>query len=237
MFGEEDAGSALGTVRSLPRNAIPVDLVEPSLEPGRSLCLLRLGHHLPPFFFGSVFFSSFFSSFFSAGFFSSFGAAFFSSLGAGFGSSFAGGFSAFGSGFPSGFGASGLGAATGFAALGAGAGFSGFGAASFLTSGSISLLRTRMCLRSTTRACSFVLYTFAYPTVSYRPNVEAWESITTMSFVAFNSFARNARSASRVGVGSALWIALNETSVLWSTGLCFLWITSRCIRTEQSVYC
>src|SRR5437016_3590213 len=35
-----------------------------------------------------------------------------------------------------------------------------------------------------------------------------------MSFVAFSSFARKARSASRVGVGSALWIALNETWVL-----------------------
>src|SRR5438552_2352616 len=147
VFGEEHARSALRAVRWLPRNAIPVDLVEPSLEAGLSLFLLRLGHHLPPFFFGSAFFSSFFSSF--AG-------GFFSSLGAGFDSSFAGGFSAFGSGFPSGFGASGLGAA-GFAALGAGAGFSGFGAASFLTSGSISLLRTRMCLRSTIRACSFVL--------------------------------------------------------------------------------
>src|SRR5207244_8058158 len=90
MFGEEDAGSALGTVCSLPRNAIPVDLVEPSLEAGRSLCFLRFGHHLAPFFFGSAFFSSFFSS----GFFSSFGAAFFSSLGAGFASSFAAVFSA-----------------------------------------------------------------------------------------------------------------------------------------------
>src|SRR5437667_9231656 len=157
VFGEEHARSALRAVRSLPRNAIPVDLVEPSLEAGLSLFLLRLGHHLPPFFFGSAFFSSFFSSFFSAGFFSSFAGAFFSSLGAGFGSSLAGGFSVLGSGFPSGFGASGLGAATGFAALGAGVGFSGFGAASFLTSGSISLLRTRMCLRSTIRACSFVL--------------------------------------------------------------------------------
>src|SRR5439155_7501153 len=123
MFGEEHAGSALRAVRSLPRNAIPVDLVEPSLEAGPSLFLLRLGHHLPPFFFGSAFFSSFFSSFFSAGFFSSFGAAFFSSLGAGFGSSLAGGFSALGSGFPSGFGASGFVAATGFAARGAGVGF------------------------------------------------------------------------------------------------------------------
>src|SRR5207244_9118829 len=144
MFGEEHAGSALRAVRPLPRNAIPVDLVEPSLEAGPSLLLLRLGHHLPPFFFGSAFFSSFFSSFFSAGFFSSFGAAFFSSLGAGFGSSLAGGFSALGSGFPSGFGASGLGAAPGFAALGAGAGFSGFVAASFLHSGPLRLFRIGM---------------------------------------------------------------------------------------------
>src|SRR5213596_4124213 len=147
VLREEHARPALRTVRPLPRDAIPVDLVELPLESRDALFLLRLGHHLPPFFFGSAFFSSFFSSF---------GAAFFSSLGAGFGSSLAGGFSALGSGFPSGFGASGLGAATGFAALGAGAGFSGFGAASFLTSGSISLLRTRMCLRSTIRACSFV---------------------------------------------------------------------------------
>src|SRR5438132_12374624 len=80
VFGEEHAGSALRTVRSLPRNAIPVDLVEPSLEAGRSLFLLRFGHHLPAFFFVSAFFSSFFSSFFSAGFFSSFVVAFFSSF-------------------------------------------------------------------------------------------------------------------------------------------------------------
>src|SRR5438132_13690616 len=155
VFGEEHAGSALRAVRSLPRNAIPVDLVEPSLEARRSLFLLRFGHHLPAFFFGSAFFSSFFSSFFSAGFFSSFCGAFFSSLGPGFGASFAAILSAFGSGFPSDFGASGFGAG-GFSALGVGAGFSGFGAASFLTSGSITLLRTRMCLRSTIRACSFV---------------------------------------------------------------------------------
>src|SRR5438876_7827453 len=144
VFGEEHARSALRAVRSLPRNAIPVDLVEPSLEAGLSLFLLRLGHHLPPFFFGSAFFSSFFSSFFSAGFFSS----------------FAGGFSSFATGFASGFGASALGGAAGFSAFSAlGAGFSGFGAATFfsLTSGSISLLRTRMCLRSTARASSFVL--------------------------------------------------------------------------------
>src|SRR5436853_6867132 len=125
VFGEEHARSALRAVRSLPRNAIPVDLVEPSLEAGLSLFLLRLGHHLPPFFFGSAFFSSFFSSFFSAGFFSSFAGGFFSS--------FAGAFSTLGSAFGSGLGGSGFGAAAGFSALGAGAGFSGFGAASFFT--------------------------------------------------------------------------------------------------------
>src|SRR5436309_15895043 len=53
--------------------------------------------------------------------------------------------------------------------------------------------------------------------------------MTTMSFVAFSSRARNARSASRVGVGSALWIALNETSVLLRSGFSFFWITSSCI--------
>src|SRR5438552_2974472 len=53
--------------------------------------------------------------------------------------------------------------------------------------------------------------------------------MTTMSFVAFSSRARNARSASRVGVGSALWIALKETSVLLRSGFSFLWITSSCI--------
>src|SRR5216683_2711899 len=82
------------------------------------------------------------------------------------------------SGFASAFGASAFGAGaagfSAFSALGVGAGFSGFGATCFLTSGSISLLRTRMCLRSTASASSFDLYTFASPTVSYRPNVEAW---------------------------------------------------------------
>src|SRR6267143_5071500 len=158
VLRKEDARPALRALLSLPRNPIPVDLVEFPLEARRAFLLLRLGHHLPPFFFGSAFFSFFFSSFFSAGFFSSFAAGFFSSL--------AGAFSAFGSGFASAFGASGFGAAAGFSALGVGAGLSGFGAASFLTSGSLSLLRTRMCLRSTARASSFVLYTFAYPTVS-----------------------------------------------------------------------
>src|SRR5438552_14466103 len=110
MFGEEHAGSALRTVRSLPRNAIPVDLLEPSLETGRSLCFLRFGHHLPPFFFGSAFFSSSFSSFFSTGFFPSFGAALFSSFGTPFGPSLARRFSAFGSCSPSRLSASRLGA-------------------------------------------------------------------------------------------------------------------------------
>src|SRR5213595_2838270 len=144
VLREEHARSALRTVRPLPRDAIPVDLVELPLESRDALFLLRLGHHLPPFFFGSAFFSSFGASFFSAGFFSSF---------SGFGSALA-------SGFASGFGASALGGAAGFSAFSAlGAGFSGFGAAAFfsLTSGSISLLRTRMCLRSTARASSFVL--------------------------------------------------------------------------------
>src|SRR5881227_2546328 len=149
VLREEHARPALRTVRPLARDAIPVDLVELPLESRDAFFLLRLGHHLPPFFFGSAFFSSFASSFFSAGFLSSF---------AGFFSSFAVGFSCFG--FASGFGASALGGATGFSAFSAlGAGFSGFGAATFfsLTSGSISLLRTRMCLRSTARASSFVL--------------------------------------------------------------------------------
>src|SRR5438874_12664590 len=117
VLREEHARPALRTVRPLPRDAIPVDLVELPLESRDALFLLRLGHHLPPFFFGSAFFSSFGASFFSAGFFSSFGAAFFSSLGAGFGSSLAGGFSVLGSGFPSRFGASGLGAPSGSVAL------------------------------------------------------------------------------------------------------------------------
>src|SRR5438552_18295108 len=84
VFGEEHARSALRAVRSLPRNAIPVDLVEPSLAAGLSLFLLRLGHHLPPFFFGSAFFSAFFSSSVPAAFFSSFAGSFSSSRAAGF---------------------------------------------------------------------------------------------------------------------------------------------------------
>src|SRR5206468_595544 len=77
VLREEHARSALRTVRPLPRDAIPVDLVELPLESRDALFLLRLGHHLPAFF--------------------------------------------------------------------------------SLSSGSISLLRTRMCLRSTARASSFVL--------------------------------------------------------------------------------
>src|SRR2546426_5405176 len=149
---KEDAGPAFGAIRPLPRDPISVDLVELPLETRDPFFLLRLGHHLPPFFFvGSGFFSSFFSSFFSAGFLSSFAAA-------GFFSSFAEGRSAFGSGlasgFASGFGASAFGAAAAFSGFAAGAGFSGFGAASFFsfTSGSINLLLMRLCFRSTASA-------------------------------------------------------------------------------------
>src|SRR5438093_1322600 len=50
-----------------------------------------------------------------------------------------------------------------------------------------------------------------------------------MSFVALSSFARKARSASRVGVGSALCVALNVTSTRFRSGFSFLWRTSSCI--------
>src|SRR5438128_5887591 len=156
MSREEHARPALRTVRSLPGDPIAIDFVELPLEAGRPFLLLRLGHHFASFFLPSGFFSAFFSSFFS----SFFSAGFFSSLAGGFFSSFGAAFSGFGSGFASAFGASGFGGATGFSgfsAFGAAAGFSGFGAASFLTSGSISLFRTRMCLRSTASASSFVL--------------------------------------------------------------------------------
>src|SRR5467141_4051162 len=153
---EEHPGPALRTIRSLPGHVVAVDLVELPLEACGAFFLLRLGHHLPSFFlagspffspFGSAFLGSFFSSFFSAGFFSSFAAGFFSS--------FAGAFSAFASCFSSAFAGSTFGAA-GLSVLGAG--FSGFGAPSFsLTSGAMSLFRTRMCLRSTARASSFDL--------------------------------------------------------------------------------
>src|SRR6266852_680833 len=53
--------------------------------------------------------------------------------------------------------------------------------------------------------------------------------MTTMSFVALSSFARNALRASRVGVGSALCVALNVTSTRFRSGFSFLWRTSRCI--------
>src|SRR5712692_9417188 len=50
-----------------------------------------------------------------------------------------------------------------------------------------------------------------------------------MSFVALSSFARNACSASRVGVGSALCVALNVTSTRFRSGFSFLCRTSSCI--------
>src|SRR3989454_5691740 len=157
MSRQKHAGPALRAVRPLPGDSVTVDLVELPLEAGGALLLLRLGHHFASFFlpsgFFSAFFSSFFSSFFSAGFLSSLAAGFFSSLGAPF--------SGFASGFASAFGASAFGGAPGFSAFsarGAGAGFSGFGAASFsLTSGSINLLRTRMCFRSPPSASSLDL--------------------------------------------------------------------------------
>src|SRR5256885_6682238 len=53
--------------------------------------------------------------------------------------------------------------------------------------------------------------------------------MTTMSFIALSSFARNARSASRVGVGSALCVALNVTSIRFRSGFSFRCRTSSCI--------
>src|SRR5438445_11084769 len=154
---EEHARPALRAVRPLSRDSIAGNLVELPLEAGGPFLLLRLGHHFASFFLPSGFFSAFFSSFFSA----CFSAGFLSSLAAGFFSSLGAPFSGFASGFASAFGASAFGGAPGFSAFsarGAGAGFSGFGAASFsLTSGSINLLRTRMCLRSTASASSLVL--------------------------------------------------------------------------------
>src|SRR2546428_351109 len=136
MLREEHPGAALRAVRAVPEDVGPVDPVEFPLEAGGPLFFLRFRHHLASFFLPSAFFSSF------AGAFS--------------------GFASFlGSGFVSGFGGSAFGEAAGFSALGAGAGFSGFAAPSFLTSGSMSLLRTRMCLRSTASASSFDRYTFA----------------------------------------------------------------------------
>src|SRR2546429_1194740 len=85
---EEHDRAALGAVRPLPRDPIPVNLVELSLQSGRAFLLLRFGHLFASFFlpsgFLSAFFSSFFSSFFSAGFFSSFAEGFFSSFGGAF---------------------------------------------------------------------------------------------------------------------------------------------------------
>src|SRR6266540_104216 len=147
VLRQEDPSPALRTVLPFPGDPSPIDLVEFSLEPGGALLLLRLCHHLASFFLGSAFFSGFFSSFFSsflsAGFFSSLGGAF-----SGFASGFASGLA---SAFASAFGPSAFGGAA-FSALGVGVGFSGFGAAFSLTSGSISLFRTRMCFRSTESA-------------------------------------------------------------------------------------
>src|SRR5881628_661774 len=153
---KKHAGPALRAVRPLPGDPVAVDLVELPLEARGALLLLRFGHHFASFFLPSGFFSAFFSSFFS----SFFSAGLFSSLPAGFFSSFGAPFSGFASGFPSAFGASAFVGAAGFSAfsaLGMGAGLSGFGASFSLISGSISLLRTRMCLRSTASASSFVL--------------------------------------------------------------------------------
>src|SRR3989475_10067426 len=153
---EKHAGPAFRAVRPLPGDPVAVDLVELPLEASGALLLLRFGHHFASFFLPSGFFSAFFSSFFS----SFFSAGLFSSLPAGFFSSFGAPFSGFASGFASVFGASAFVGAAGFSAfsaLGMGAGLSGFGASFSLTSGSISLLRTRMCLRSTARASSFDL--------------------------------------------------------------------------------
>src|SRR2546422_9649000 len=153
---EKHAGPAFRAVRPLPGDPVAVDLVELPLEASGALLLLRFGHHFASFFLPSGFFSAFFSSFFS----SFFSAGLFSSLPAGFFSSFGAPFSGFASGFASVFGASAFVGAAGFSAfsaLGMGAGLSGFGASFSLISGSISLLRTRMCLRSTASASSFDL--------------------------------------------------------------------------------
>src|SRR2546426_1452867 len=151
---EEHARAALGAVRPLPRDPIPVNLVELPLEAGRAFLLLRFGHHFASFFllsgFLSAFFSSFFSSFFSAGFFSS--------LAPGLFSSFGGAFSGFASAFASAFGASAFGAGaagfSAFSALGGGGGFPGFGAASFLSSVSLTFLLPGLCLAAPPTALS-----------------------------------------------------------------------------------
>src|SRR5439155_26471767 len=187
---EEHAGSALRAERLVATDLVPLDLVEEALEALRPLrgllLLLRLRHHLPslPPFFASGFFSSFFSagllSFFSA---DGFPSAFFSSFPAGF-SSFAG---------AAGFSAAGFGAAS-FRGGGAGLGAFTF---SSLFSAARSPLRTRICFRSTFRASSFDLYTFAYPREAARPNSEREKSTITMSRVAWRAFASSSRSAAR----------------------------------------
>src|SRR2546426_5266880 len=50
-----------------------------------------------------------------------------------------------------------------------------------------------------------------------------------MSFVALSSFAKNALRASRVGVGSALWIALKVTSTRFKSGFSIFLRTSSCM--------
>src|SRR2546427_9592674 len=142
---EEHARAALGAVRPLPRDPIPVNLVELSLQSGRAFLLLRFGHHFASFFlpsgFLSAFFSSFFSSFFSAGFFSS--------LAEGFFSSFGGGLSRFAFPLASAFrapafraGAAGLFA---FSGLWVGGGFFRLRAPPFFSPRSVSVFRARVC--------------------------------------------------------------------------------------------
>src|SRR5439155_27270463 len=84
VLREEHARPALRTVRPLPRDAIPVDLVELPLESRDALFLLRLGHHLPPFFFGSALASGFASGFGASALGGVAGFSAFSALGAGF---------------------------------------------------------------------------------------------------------------------------------------------------------
>src|SRR2546422_5740044 len=141
---EEHARAALGAVRPLPRDPIPVNLVELSLQSGRAFLLLRFGHHFASFFlpsgFLSAFFSSFFSSFFSAGFFSS--------LAEGFFSSFGGAFSGFASAFASPFGASAFRAGAAglfpFSAPWGGGGVSRFRAPPLFSSRSVCLFWARV---------------------------------------------------------------------------------------------
>src|SRR2546422_1812095 len=208
VLREEDAGSALRTERLVPMDLVPLDLVEVALQAGRALggllLLLRLRHHLPslPPFFPSGFLSSFFSaagfpSFFSAGGFPPGFSPFFSSLPAGF-SSLAGA-----AGFSAGFAASFRGGGVCF----------GVGAFASFTSAASRPLRTRMCFLSTLSASSFDLYTFAYPCDDALPNSDWEKSTTTMSRVAWSSFASCSRRAVRPGVTSFGWWTLNRTSV------------------------